>query len=128
MANTSVDGVTKNSDAVARYAFCAPDSVEGKDRDFELMVLQDRTCFWEDVQGRLAIRQDKFLTVKSLFGDTAAEAELKREREGCTFAGTPRNPHPPRPGNPVCSFTTNPVIGGISSDRVFSVVPMLPST
>jgi hypothetical protein len=33
---------------VGQFAFCAPNSVEGADRDFQITVYQDRTCTWDD--------------------------------------------------------------------------------
>lgn len=76
---------TRHSSKIGEYAFCAPDSVEGTDRDFELSVSDDRTCKWEDMQGRMAARVDQLIVIKEMIGDPSAKKEMEREKEVFTF-------------------------------------------
>jgi hypothetical protein len=76
---------TRPSSTIGEYAFCAPDSVESTDRDFELSISDDRTCKWEDMQGRMAARVDQQIVVKEMIGDPTAKKEMEREKEAFTF-------------------------------------------
>jgi hypothetical protein len=88
MTKSSESGVQVVSDAplqVGVYGFCAPDSIEGTDRDFEVTLLQNRTCLWEDEHGRAEARADQFLMIRGLAGSMEAVAELNREKVEFTF-------------------------------------------
>jgi len=88
MANMTTDfrhSDTRHPSTVGEYAFCAPDSVEGTDRDFELSVTDDRTCKWEDMQGRMAARVDQMIVIKEIIGDPSAKKEVEREKGAFTF-------------------------------------------
>ena len=76
---------TRHSSTIGEYAFCAPDSVEGTDREFELSVTDDRMCKWEDMQGRMAARVDQTIVIKDMISDPRAKKEMEREKEVFTF-------------------------------------------
>src|ERR1700678_1801316 len=72
---------------VGSYAFCAPDSVEGINRDFTIDVFSDHTCSWLDETTRQDLRANKLLEIHALCS-VSANSELRDEENSFRFDGT----------------------------------------